>query len=234
MQHSMVREMRSLAQLLLLLLLGGVAPLLAQASQSHLIWRVRDVIANQATTELSLYKSAWPEPVDPDHVQVGAGDSAGSGLLFRARVQSIFHWDPYSVLVSDTVIFVMGGSAHEQYLRPAALLRLGATDTTLFGLAQTLVLASETRFGAVIIVPSGTETPASDSEALARWHDARPPEWPESGSTQWCGGKTLIRVTALRPRVDAVPFRFTPVAYAFMFDANGVLLAAAVREGRQF
>ena len=230
----MVRDTCCFVQKLLALLLLGTPPLLAQAPQAEVLTRIREAIANQATAELSLYESGWPRPIDPAHVQVVSSGRAGSVQFLRARVQSVFHWEPYSVLVSGTDIAIIGGSTYELYVRPAALISQGSTGTTPFSIAESLVLASEVRFGSTHILGSTASDSGSGPAAVTLWRGARPPEWPESGWTRSLDGKTLVRLTALRPRVTAAKFRFTPVVYAFLFDAEGALLAAAVREGKQF
>lgn len=191
---------------------------------------VRAAVANRVNVELALYSTGWPQEVLPTAVRLDTLMVEGQVTSFRATVSTIAHWDPYVVLVADTTVIVFGGFADGALVEAATLLQASGTHTSA-SIAQQLAATVESRFGSPQIVNdlSSRYTPP-DSE-VARWTQNGPPGWPASGSRKLAGGRVVVRVTSLRPRVVASGQWFTPVSYAFLFASDGRLLAAARRVG---
>ena len=194
---------------------------------------IRIKVANEFVTDLALYTSAWPAAVDPRHVEVTEVIRCGRLALFRAKVASHFHSSPYSVLVTDTLVTLVGPGYSDRFARAAELARASDAVGTDSALAEVLVRAIEARHGTPMILQE-TLHPDTSSSALARWRSVTPPQWPTSGVRVMDDGRRLVRLTALRPAAHSADQQYTPIAYAFMFAPNGALLSIAVRDGAPF
>jgi hypothetical protein len=227
--------MRSTA---LLAALAAACPLVAHAQPAPLSDAAhREVtrrVAAHVTTELSLYSSTIPREIEPGQVQVEVVDEIGGAVLVIARPLAIFHWHGYSVLVSPTGVTPVAGFGESHLASSARLLAVDGDARTTVGIAAALVTAAEAPFGASeVLLGPGSDT--TSAESLRRtWVASMPPEWPSPGEHIFPDGRSLVRITALRPKVDTVGQTATPVAYAFLFLPGGMLESAAVRKGAPF
>lgn len=221
-------------------IIGFAAPLAAQTAQPHVpkdvIERIRETVANQVTADLALYTSGWPSPLEPRYVEVTPVKSVGRLSVLRARALSVFHQDPYSVLVVDTTVLPLGGSETERFVRSVDMMHGIAGESSDLAAIEMMVLASEARFGAPYFLDSSSAVRDGEMSpaVAAQWLRARPPQWPTAGTKALDDGRKVVRVTVLRPKVSNIRDAFTPVAYAFILGPDGALLAAAVREGVPF
>lgn len=227
--------MRSTA---LLAALAASAPSLAHAQPAPLSDAAhREVtrrVAAHVTTELSLYSSTMPREVEPSQVQVEVVDEIGGAVLVIARPWAIFHWHDYSLLVSSSEVTPVAGFGESRLETSARLLAAVGGARTPVGIAAALVTAAEAPFGASeILLGPGSDTTSAESLRRA-WAGSMPPEWPSPGQHVFPDGRSLVRITALRAKVDTVGQTATPVAYAFLFLPGGVLESAAVRKGAPF
>lgn len=227
--------MRSIA---LLAALAPACPLLVHAQPAPLSDAAhREVtrrVAAHVTTELSLYSTNVPREIEPGQIQVEVVDEIGGAVLVIAWPPGIFHWHRYSLLVSSAEVTPVAGFGESHLTSSARLLAVAGDARTTLSLAAALVTAAEAPFGtSEVLLGPGSDT--TSAEGLHRtWAGSMPPEWPSPGEEIFPDGRSLVRITALRPKVDTIGQIATPVAYGFLFLPGGVLESAAVREGEPF
>lgn len=195
----------------------------------------RVAVLEQARTELSLWSGA--EALDTSQLRVEKGPALLSGI----RVERIWlptdHSHPYLVARTSTGLHHLGGFETVE-LKPlaAALAPQRVTRENIHLVARELALVSDHNGATRYFFPADTAQASNEVRAVASSWFAQDSgrAWPPELVSQDGQGTWRVQTTLLSQAVRSYTQDWTPVAYSFLFDRQGRLIAWSTRRGGSF
>ena len=214
----------------LLTLLGLAAhPTSLEAQRSV---EAQRLVAAELAAFMALADPAGRDPVFPARairVQRVSGEF-GSLAVWRATLP-VSHAPPYLLLETDGRLLRLGGFSSPEL----ASVRLGSatprSDLSLLRVQASMLARLVDPNGALQVCEPAS--PRVSDCPLAEWRARMPRDWP--GDTTFVNDDMLtVRMTVLSKNLHSYSLEWTPVAYAFVFSADGHVAAWSARRFEAF
>lgn len=222
---------RTLCGCALLTLLGLAAhPTSLEAQQSV---EAQRLVAAELAAFMALADPGGRDPVFPARairVQRVSGEF-GSLAVWRATLP-VSHAPPYLLLETDGRLLRLGGFSSPEL--SSVTLGSAATRSDLPSLrVQASILARLVDPNGAMQVCEPASPQVSDCP-LAEWRARMPRDWP--GDTTFVNDDDMltVRMTVLSKNLHSYSLEWTPVAYAFVFSADGHVAAWSARRFEAF
>lgn len=160
---------------------------------------------------------------------------AFSVRLMRATAWTSTHSPPLILGIDSTKrLWKLGGFQESEALELASSLPLRVTDSAETIAASLWLARALDPNGSVSISDGHGSRPEDGKDPWAAWTDRRPIGWPTDTMIRHADGHVLVRLTVLSISAHLVGSPWQPLAYAFEYDAEGVLIGWRLHQGVSF
>lgn len=206
-----------------------VKPARAQAGNDGL----RQAVAAHSALEWALLEPRIQTVSDPGAFEMQSGPDVGLGIRVYRVWRRGDHTKVFMVgVASDTVLRLGGFPRPDLRLLTERLPRSALDSQSLVTRAVSLAILADPH-GAIRTVTAGQGEASDRPDVYRAWLTTKPTSWPHdqviSTSRGW-----LVTTTLLSQDTRSITQLWTPLAYAFHFDAHGRLLDWAMRSGEPF
>lgn len=199
----------------------------------------RRIVAAQASSDAGVTVARTEVDLVPDRILLEPTPDSAAGLaLYRATVKGFSHAAPYLVGLRADTVWRLGGFPSPELIAFSRLLPSLRRDAPfVLDRAYQLARWADPNGAAEVVASQAEDYSDQASVAAVHWRQRIPVHWPRDtvvlGSEQ--SGNWVVKLTVLsRSEWTGLGAIWLPIAYHFVFDDRGVLIAWSRRTGEGF